>query len=561
MQVSKAEIEAIKTGHDLRKVIESYGVKLRKKGGSYVGLCPFHKEKTPSFTVNPRTNLYHCFGCNAGGDVIGFVCKKEGIGFREAIQKLSNGNGQPSAVSDQASKPATRNSTQLSSPVNRSHLLNRVVSFYHQSFCEDSRALEYLKARGITDNAIFTDFKIGFSNGTLLNTIPNDGDVGNALKEIGILNGKGHEMFYGCVVFPVFDENKDCVGLYGRRIIPGETDHLYLPGPRKGVFNYQAAKRSKSIILTESIIDALTLYNAGFKDVIPCYGVNGLTEDHLDLFKRYQTKEVYLCFDRDDAGKQGAERIAGQLRDKGIDPYIVNLPSSGSQEKVDINSFFLTADASSIFERLLKEANTRASIRSDKVIKQEQKLYEKTDTGFIIQYGERRYEVRGITREGVKLKATIKAIKQPSEVKGQRFHLDTVDLNSNRSRLFFGKACAVLFGEKDELILENITKLIDLCESWRPEEKEKDSGPKMSQSDEEEALEFLKDHSLFNRILDDFETIGFTGEEANKLMGYIAATSRKLDEPLSILIQSRSAAGKSALQDAIMMFIPPEDHA
>jgi DNA primase len=562
MQVSKAEIEAIKREHDLREVIESYGVKLRKKGSNYVGLCPFHQEKTPSFTVNPKTNLYHCFGCNAGGDVIGFVCKKEGIGFREAVQKLSNGNGQPSAVSTQPPRPATQNSTQLSSPVNRSHLLNRLVSFYHQSFCEDSRALEYLKTRGITDNAIFTDFKIGFSNGTLLNTIPNDGDIRETLKEIGILNGKGHEMFYGCVAFPIFDENKDCVGLYGRRITPGETDHLYLPGPRKGVFNHQAAKRSKSIILTESIIDALTLYQAGFKDVIPCYGVNGLTEDHLTLFARYQTKEVYICFDRDDAGKQGAERIAGQLRDKGIDPYIVNLPSLESGEKTDINAFFsLSANAPSIFERLLREANARASIRSDKVIKQEQKLYEKTDNGFVIQYGERRYEVRGITREAVKLKATIKAIKQPSEARGQRFHLDTVDLNSNRSRLFYAKACAVLFGEKEELILEDITKLIDLAESWRPEEKESGFLPKMSQSDEEEALEFLKDPSLFNRILEDFETIGFTGEEANKLMGYIAATSRKLDEPLSILIQSRSAAGKSALQDAVMMFIPSEDHA
>jgi DNA primase catalytic core len=571
VRVSKEEIETIKRGHDLREVIESYGVKLRKKGSNFVGLCPFHEEKTPSFTVNPKTNLYHCFGCGAGGDVIGFVCKKEGIGFREAVQRLVQSSGVwSSQVQSGKKNTQDSNSTTQNSKL-RTRLLNRVVSFYHQSFCEDQRALEYLRARGITDNSIFTDFKIGFSNGTLLNTIPKDGDVGDALKEIGILNGKGHEMFYGGVVFPLFNENKDCVGLYGRRLVLSESEgtqninspnHLYLPGPRKGVFNYQAAKRSKSVILTESIIDALTLFNAGFKDVIPCYGVNGLTEDHLTLFARCQTKEVYLCFDRDDAGSLGAERIAGQLRDKGIDPYIVNLPSLESEEKTDINSFFLsTADAPLIFEKLLREANSRASIRSDKVIKQEQKLYEKTDTGFIIQYGERRYEVRGITREGVKLKATIKAIKQPSEVKGQRFHLDTVDLNSNRSRLFFGKACAVLFGEKEELILEDITRLIDLAESWRPEEKESSSFPKMSQSEEEEALEFLKTPSLFNRILEDFETIGFTGEEANKLMGYIAATSRKLDEPLSILIQSRSAAGKSALQDAIMMLIPTEDHA
>jgi DNA primase len=153
--------------------------------------------------------------------VIGFICKQEGIGFREAMEKLNNnGSSQRSAVSKKeiATLPsADRNDKEVVS-INRSRLLNRVVSFYHKSFCEDQRAMEYLKSRGITDNSIFSDFQIGFSNGTLLNTIPDEGDILDALKQIGILNDKGYEMFYGCVVFPVFDENKDCVGLYGRRI-------------------------------------------------------------------------------------------------------------------------------------------------------------------------------------------------------------------------------------------------------------------------------------------------------------------------------------------------------
>ncbi len=577
MRISKAEIEAIKRDHDLKAVIESYGVKLRKKGANYVGLCPFHKEKTPSFTVNPKTNLYHCFGCDAGGDVIGFVTKQEGIGFREAIERLVQSSGvqslrvQNSKKNGQVPNSITQNS-QL-----KTRLLNRVVSFYHKSFCEDTRAMEYLKLRGITDNSIFADFQIGFSNGTLLNTIPDEGNILDALKQLGILNDKGHEMFYGCVVFPVFDENKDCVGLYGRRIdnspqspltSRGEVTHLYLSGPRKGVFNHQAAKRSKSLILTESIIDALTLYNDGFKDVIPCYGVNGLTDDHLALFARHQTKEVYICFDRDEAGEQGAARIKEQLKEKAIDAYIVNLPEIETAEKIDINVFFLSnPDATTTFERLLKESNPRASIRSDKAIKHEQKHYEKTDTGFIVQYDQRRYEVRGINKDHVKLKATIKAaLSRPSTPElsnsklSTRFHLDTVDLYSNRSRLFFAKACATLFAETEEIVTEDMTRLIDIAESWQPENAEKTPVQRMTKTEEDEALEFLKSPSLFNRILSDFETIGLTGEDANKLMGYIAATSRKLDEPLSILIQSRSAAGKSTLQDAIIMLIPNEDY-
>ncbi len=266
-------------------------------------------------------------------------------------------------------------------------------------------------------------------------------------------------------------------------------------------------------------------------------------------------------------------------------PSEERFPTSGNDnQKVDINSFFLlTADlptgqagAASIFERLFKESNPRSGIRSNKEIKHEQKHYEKTDTGFTIQYGERRYELKGITKEGVKLKATIKAIKlsaisnqllnseTPNSMNSTnsktRFHLDTVDLYSNRSRLFFAKACAVLFTEKEELITEDITRLIDLAESWKPENAEKTPVQRMTKTEEEEALEFLKDASLFNCILEDFETIGVTGEEPNKLMCYIAATSRKLDEPLSILIQSRSAAGKSTLQDAIIMLIPTEDY-
>ena len=560
MKIAKEEIEAIKQAHDLRAVVEAYGIKLKKKGSNYVGLCPFHKEKTPSFTVNPKTNLYHCFGCNEGGDVIGFICKTDGIGFKEAIEKLKR----HSPTGNRKAKDAhpAYVIVQPESSINRTHLLNRVVSFYHKTFCEDPRAREYMRSRGIADNALFSDFTIGYSNGTLLNTIPDEGDIREALKEIGILNERGNEMFYGCAVFPIFDENKDAVGIYGRRITDGETAHLYLPGPRRGVFNFQAAKRSKSLILTESIIDAVTLYNAGFKDVIPCYGVNGFTRDMLDLLTRSQVKEVYICFDRDDAGKEGAEKIAAQLKEKGIEPYIVQLPAiplPANVDKVDINTFFLlTADAASIFEKLLKESNHRASIRSDKITKHEQKAYEKTDTGLVVQYGDRRYDVRGIVREGVKLKATIKAVR--GEKAAQRFHLDTVDLYSNRSRLFFAKACAVLFAEKEEIITEDITKLIDLAESWQPENKDASSVQKMTKSEEDEALEFLKDPELFSRILVDFETVGITGEDANKLMGYLAATSRKLDEPLSVMIQSRSAAGKSTLQDAVLSLVPEEDY-
>ncbi|MBI5805550.1 toprim domain-containing protein [candidate division TA06 bacterium] len=568
MLIDKKEIEQIKQSHDLKILVESYGVQLKKKGSNYVGLCPFHKEKTPSFTVNPKTQLWHCFGCDAGGDIINFVAKKEGINFRAAYKRLAGTESSSVAGQTKAASQPVKASVPV--PLNRSRLLNRVVSFYHQTLFEDQRGLQYLQSRGITDNSIYEDFKLGYSNGTLNNALPQqESELKEALKEIGLINERGYELFYNCVIFPVFDDNQDCVGIYGRKVentkslipnpAPSDIVHLYLPGPRRGVFNWQAAKRSSMLILTESIIDALTLYNAGFKDVIPCYGVNGFTDDHAALFERYKVNEAYICFDRDEAGEAGAARMTGQLKNKGIACYNIDLPEL-KDAKADVNSFFiLTANAQETFETLLQQANPKAAIRSERQVKSEQRDYEKTDSGFTVCYGDRRYEVRGISREGVKLKATVKAlsaVRSSAAAKG-RFHLDTVDLYSNRSRLFFAKACAVLFSEKEELITGDITKLIDLAESWTPEAAP--SGPSMSKSEEAEALGFLKDPKLFDRILEDFETVGLTGEKANKLMAFIAATSRKLDDPLSILIQSRSAAGKSTLQDAVLSLMPPED--
>jgi hypothetical protein len=220
-----------------------------------------------------------------------------------------------------------------------------------------------------------------------------------------------------------------------------------------------------------------------------------------------------------------------------------------------------TADnAAALFEGPLKEANParqRSAVR-------DQQSAEKTDYGFAVRYGDRRYEVKGISRDGVKLRAIIKATKPPSVITHRRsaletpFHLDMVDLYSLRSRLFFAKAAAHVLNEKEDVVTEDLLKLIEPAESWMPEEKEAPAR-RMTKSEEEEALAFLKDPHLFDRIIEDFEALGLTGEESNKLMGYLSAVSRKLAEPLSVLIQSRSAAGKSALQEAILSLIPPED--
>ncbi len=212
--IEKERIEAVKGGIDLVGLIRSRGIELKKNGKGYVGLCPFHAEETPSFSVNPKENLWQCFGCGTGGDAIRFVELFDKLSFPEAVAKLDKtGPGSlPAKPAPSADKePAALSAKQIK-------LLARVIAFYHKAFCEDGRAREYLTGRGISDNALFASYKIGFANGTLLNVLPVEGDVINELKKLGILNERGNEHFYGCATFPLYDLAGNPAGIYGRRI-------------------------------------------------------------------------------------------------------------------------------------------------------------------------------------------------------------------------------------------------------------------------------------------------------------------------------------------------------
>lgn len=277
--IEKEKIETIKTTVDLKALVEAKGIKLKKNGKGFFGLCPFHADKTPSLSVNPATNLWQCFGCGAGGDVIRFVELFDQVDFKQAVKRLSdNGFKKTARKIPVAAKPK-------SLTVKEKKLLSRVTAYYQHTFTEDRAGIDYLKNdRGITDNQSLKDFGTGYANGTLLDILPEDEEIIKSLKTIGILNSKGKEVFYNSVVFPLHDTQGSVVNLYGRNIDDVcNVTHLYLPGKRCGLVNRQAAKRSQTIILTESIIDALTLYDQGFKNVMPVYGVNGLTDDHLSL--------------------------------------------------------------------------------------------------------------------------------------------------------------------------------------------------------------------------------------------------------------------------------------
>jgi len=558
--IEKEKIESIKAGVDLVDLVKAKGIHLKRNGKSYFGLCPFHNDKNPSLSITPSTNLWQCFGCGAGGDVIRFVELFDQVDFKEAVKMLSeNDLAAADKSTNRKSQPQKKSvrSAKLLKLLKRTidFLLKRTIDFYHAAFCEDPRAKEYLVKRGINDNTLFSDYEIGFANGTLLNALPFEGDITEQLKQLGVLSDKGHEHFYGYVTFPLYDLSGNPAGIYGRRLdkmVKGDVpDHLYLPGPRHGLFNRQAAKAHKEVILAESIIDSLTLINGGIKNTIPCYGTNGFTDDHLTLLKQNSVETVYICFDADESGKKATQSVSERLKVENIRTYPVQLPQGQ-----DINDLFLlTANAKERFNELLHQANPESPQAVKKEGEKESII--KTDFGFVMTVNGRTYEVRGLLKSNAKLKATVKGIVQEKSKK--RFHVDTVDFYSARSRAFLIKGLCELFGEDQTTITGDVETLLEFAEDYKKPEQTQEDKEAMTARDKAAALTFLKNPHLFDEILSDFETLGYTGEEMNKLLCYIAAVSRKMEAPLSVMIQSRSAAGKSFLQDTVLSMIPEDD--
>jgi DNA primase len=533
---------------DVAALVRAKGIDLKKTGKSLMGLCPFHADSNPSLSINTKENYWKCFGCGEGGDAIHFVELFDQVEFTEAVARLSNGSGRlpkvpkkPAGKKRPAAKPLS---------VKDKKLLARVVKYYQHSLDEDKRGLDYLqKERGINDVQSIKELGAGYVNGTLNEILPDDRQVIDQLKRIGILNAKGNEVFYNCVVFPLFDGQGAPTGLYGRNIADNaKVPHLYLAGPRTGILNRAAAKHSRSVFLTESIIDALTLYDRGYKNVIPIYGVNGLTDAHLKLLQK-RVKSIHIVFDADDPGRKAADSVSSKLEEKGIECHSVTLPEK------DVNIYFKSHSPRQ-FEKLLKQGHP--SIDSPQSDKKSQDTYNPTDHGFIAGFEDRQYAIKGIGRGATHLKAVVEASRKLGDLKIP-FELTTIDFYSSRSRSHFTKLCADLFEADQAVINQDMGKLLSLVENYKPQQKTEDIvAPSKAERSVAKAL--LKNPKLFDEILCDLETLGVVGEQTNKIVCYLTAISRKLEKPLSVLIQSRSSAGKSTVQNAVLRLVPEEDY-
>ncbi|MGH8337754.1 MAG: CHC2 zinc finger domain-containing protein, partial [Gammaproteobacteria bacterium] len=326
-RIPESEIERLKNEISEERLVESAGVALKKSGKDWLGRCPFHEDGEPSLVVTPSKNLWHCFGCQVGGGPIDWVMKKNGVSFRHAVELLKEG---VSALAADSVKRSTVRA--LPVPVAREAgddaLLIQVVDYYHQTLKQSPEALAYLKARGLDHPELIERFKLGYANRTLGLRLPEKNRVDGAvlrgrLQKLGIYRASGHEHLNGSLVVPILDEQNRVTELYGRKLRDdlreGTPKHLYLPGPHEGVWNVEAFAASKEIILCEALIDAMTFWCAGYRNVTASYGVEGFTQGHLDAMKAHGTERVLIAYDADEAGDRAAHKLAERLMAEGME--------------------------------------------------------------------------------------------------------------------------------------------------------------------------------------------------------------------------------------------------
>ena len=353
-------VEEIRSKNDIVDVISGY-VKLQKKGSSYFGLCPFHNEKSPSFSVSRQKQMYYCFGCGAGGNVITFLMEYENYSFQEALKVLADRVGielPEQEYSKEAKKRADTRTILLE--------INKAAAQYYYVQLrspQGAHALTYLKNRELSDDTMKT-FGLGYSNkysNDLYQYLKSKGYKDEMIAQAGLISidekHGAHDKFWNRVMFPIMDVNNRVIGFGGR--VMGDAKPKYLNSPETPIFdksrnlyglNRARSSRKPYFLLCEGYMDVISLHQAGFTNAVASLGT-ALTAGHASLIKRY-VNEVYLTYDSDEAGTKAALRAVPILRDVGITARIIRM-----EPYKDPDEFIKNLGAEAFEERIQKARN------------------------------------------------------------------------------------------------------------------------------------------------------------------------------------------------------------
>ena len=354
-------IEEVRSRNDIVDVISNY-VRLQKRGSTYFGLCPFHNEKTASFSVTPGKQMYYCFGCGAGGNVFTFLMEYENFTFAEAMQALAERAG--------VELPVQEYSPQMKREADRRQRLlevNKEAGKYYYMLLrseQGTQALDYFKKRGLSEETM-RKFGLGYSDkfsDDLYHYLRNKGYEDELLKDSGLISYDerrgGHDKFWNRAMFPIMDVHNKIIGFGGR--VMGEGEPKYLNSPETKIFdksrnlyglNFARTTKKSQLLLCEGYMDVIALHQAGFDNAVASLGT-ALTSGHANLLKRY-TREVYLTYDSDGAGVKAALRAIPILKEVGIVTKVINM-----RPYKDPDEFIKALGAEAYEERIAQAENS-----------------------------------------------------------------------------------------------------------------------------------------------------------------------------------------------------------
>ena len=365
MYYSDDLIEEVRARNPIQDVVGQY-VHLTRKGGNYFGLCPFHSEKTGSFSVSPSKQIYKCFGCNEGGNVISFIMKYEDVSFTEAMEILAKRAG--IELPKQEFTLKQREEEDLRSVLLEIH--KEAAVYYHKILRSETGQLgyRYFRNRGLTNETMIS-FGLGYTGqhpDGLYQFLKGKGYSDAVLKDSGLVTiteKGGRDKFWNRVMFPIMDPSRRVIGFGGRVLGAGEPKYLNSPetlifDKSRTLYGMHAARKSKEkqLIICEGYMDVIAMHQAGFTNAVAALGT-AFTERHALVLRRFNVKDVILCFDSDGAGRKAILRAIPILRSEGIrmkvlsmDPYkdpdefIKNLGQEEFQKRID------TAENAFLFE-------------------------------------------------------------------------------------------------------------------------------------------------------------------------------------------------------------------
>ena len=570
------EISDIKAKLTLSEVIKHYGYKADKQNRIN---CPFHEDKTPSMQLYWKTHTAYCFSanCKTHGkslDVIDFVMYQENCTKHEALTKCT------AMITGEAT------TTGNTATISREQFLQKMFTYFKNAVHNSPQAKQYIQSRALD----FTKLEIGYNAAQFHHGTRKDETLIQQCLQYGLLidagltsktGDKAYKVFgKGCIVFALKNKSNQVTGLYFRSTITpplGETEgakHFYLKD-RKGIYPNYPKSETKSLIITESIIDAATLLQiseiTSQYSVIAAYGANGLTDEIKKAIQELkQLNEIIFVFDNDEAGTTAVEKYSKELN--GLLPSIAI--SSVTVPLKDVNETAQAHEDETIFTQLINERtfifstekeNTKTvSIINTGVLNAnnpDQLIYETAEINITVWGG---IEIENLSRLKVSLHIQLKSNKPARPAGGYRSFRDDVNLYSHSSTQKLIRSIAETLELSTTIVSSTTSDFIEALEKYRLAQREQQlkallpQAYIMTEQEKQAAQNYLTEKELVKRTLETLSKTGLVGETKNGLLLYFLYLSRFFDEPLHAIIFGKSGSGKTYLQTKISECLPEE---